>query len=203
MQRTISPMLGKLFGRQPIWVWSIKQADEELLHLVGRGTLESDMKPKKLRAQLLAGQYRGGIRIRDTGMVLNSHLLEAMAPEEEFWLDDTQNTALWQGKRWRLAWVPQRSWHYEGRLVAEPDPVRGGDALVSVEDVSSIRRRANTSALPNAKVVFRPVNENEHAERELRASIEEAQRSRRNSSKGWRKDGSWGLLDGEAEELKS
>ena len=193
-------MLGKLFGRQPIWVWSIKQADEELLHLVGRGTLESDMKPKKLRAQLLAGQYRGGIRIGDTGMVINSRLLEAIGPEEEFWLDDTQNAALWQGKRWRLAWVPQRSWYYEGRLVAERNPTSDSPALISTEDVSRIRQHINREGAPPAEVVFRPVNALEDPLQDTRAAIEEVQERRKRSRKGWREDGSWGQLGKPPEE---
>src|SRR5690554_39491 len=105
-------------------------------------------------------------------------MLAAVAPEEDLILNNGGTAARWQGQQWRVAWVPQRSWLYEGRLVAEPDLVHGGERLVSVEDVSAIRQRATPSAAPGGKVVFRPVNANEDEEKNLRASIEEAQKRR-------------------------
>ena len=56
-------MLGKLFGKQPIRAWAIKQIDDATLHLCGEGRLESDQKSKVTLKALQAGQFHGGVRM--------------------------------------------------------------------------------------------------------------------------------------------
>lgn len=187
-------MFSKLF-RKPIKVWVIKQIDDATLHLCGQGEPASDQKHKQLLAALEAGRYEGGVRIVDTGIVVNTRRLAAVAPLEALQLLDDGNTAEWQGRRWAVSHVPQRGWTFDGPLVAEPNPAGGNPALVSREDVAHIRRNARQDGAPPGEVVFRPVNALEDPEKDLRASIEAAQRWRKETRKGWRKDGSWGPLD--------
>lgn len=190
-------MLGKLFGRQPIHAWAIKQIDEATLHLCGQGTLESDQKRKAMLEALHADRFDGGIRMEGTGIVLHSRRLAAVVPLEALQLLQNGDAAEWNGRRWAVSHVPQRAWLFDGGLVAEPNPAGGPPALISQEDVAHIRQNVRHDAKPSREVQFRPVNETEDPEKDLRASIEEAQRRRKeaNSNKGWRKDGSWGALD--------
>jgi len=188
-------MLGWLFGRTPVRVWAIKQIDDATLHLCGEGRLESDQKSKVMLKALQAGQFHGGVRMGDTGIVINTRRLAAVVPLEALQLLDDGNTAEWNGRRWAVSHVPQRSWLFDGPLVAEPNPLGGPPALVSREDVSHIRRNVRQDTAPPGEVVFRPVNELEDPEKDLRTSIEQAQRWRKNARRGWRKDGTWGPLD--------
>src|SRR5690554_7991873 len=193
-------MLGKLFGKQPIRAWAIKQIDDATLHLCGEGRLESDQKSKVMLKALQAGQFHGGVRMGDTGIVINTRRLAAVVPLEALQLLDDGNTAEWNGRHWAVSHVPQRAWLFDGRLVAEPNPAGGPPALISQEDVAHIRQNVRHDAKPSREVRFRPVNETEDPEKDLRASIEEAQRRRQQAGKGWRKDGTWGSLDEQKKE---
>lgn len=192
-------MLGKLFGRPPIRAWAIKQIDDATLHLCGEGVLESDQNRKRVLETLESGQFHGGVRMGDAGIVINTDRLAAVVPLQALQLLDDGNIAQWQGRSWAVSYVPQRSWLFDGPLVAEPNPLGDTPALVSREDVSQIRRNVRQDAAPPGEVVFRPVNELEDPEKDLRASIEEAQRWRKDARRGWRKDGTWGPL-GEVDE---
>ncbi|MBB3189011.1 hypothetical protein [Halomonas cerina] len=148
-------MLGRLFAKPPVGVWVIKQVDSDLLHLCGQGTLASRQRRRGLKKALAHRQYRGGVRMGHSGIVLNARLFAALVP-----LDDLEllpdGGARWQGRTWRVAEVPQRCWAFEGRLVAQPGL---GGRLMSVEDVSAIARRVNRSSLsPPGRVEFRPAN---------------------------------------------
>ncbi|MFB9146966.1 hypothetical protein ACFFU2_10605 [Halomonas alkalicola] len=187
-------MLGWLFGRTPVRVWAIKQIDDATLHLCGEGRLESGQKRKQMLDALRAGRFHGGVRM-GAGIVINTRQLASVVPSEDLTLSDNGDTAQWQGRRWVVSYVPQRSWLFDGPLVAEPNPLGGPPALVSREDVSHIRRNVRQDAAPPGEVVFRPVNELEDPEKDLRTSIEQAQHWRKNARRGWRKDGTWGPLD--------
>jgi len=127
--------------------------------------------------------------------VVYASICRTRVPLEALQLLDDGNTAEWNGRHWAVSHVPQRAWLFDGRLVAEPNPAGGTPALISQEDVSHIRRNVRQEAAPPGEVVFRPVNEMEDPEKDLRAAIEKAQRRRQQANKGWRKDGSWGALD--------
>jgi len=188
-------MLGKLFGKQPIRAWAIKQIDDATLHLCGEGRLESDQKSKVMLKALQAGQFNGGVRMGDTGTVINTRRLAAVVPLEALQLLADGNTAEWNGRHWAVSHVPQRAWLFDGRLVAEPNLLSSTPALVSREDVSHIRQNVRQDATPPGEVRFRPLNATEDPEKDLRAAIEKAQRRRQQANTGWRKDGSWGALD--------
>lgn len=136
-------MLKRLLGRTPIDVWVIKQVDADLLHLCGRATLAAKPNRKAVHAALERGEFSGAVTMATGGMVLNSRLFRALIPAEALQLlPDGQ--ACWQGRDWLLSQVPQRCWTFEGRLVARPDPT-GSGSLVSVEDVTGIRRQVDRS----------------------------------------------------------
>ena len=188
-------MFGNLF-RKPIKVWVIKQIDDATLHLCGQGAPASDQKHKQVLAALEAGRYEGGVRMGDTGIVVNTRRLAAVVPLEALQLLDDGNTAEWQGRRWAVSHAPQRGWAFDGPLVAEPNPAGGNHALVSREDVGHIRRNVRQDGgTAQGEVTFRPDNALEDPEKDLRASIEAAQLRRTETGKGWRQDGSWGPLD--------
>jgi len=156
-------MLKRLFGKQPIEVWVIKQVDSDLLHLCGRATLPAKPSRKAVLAALAESGtgYQGPVTMLAGGAVLNARLFQALVPIDELQLlPDGQ--ARWRGRDWQLAQAPQRCWTYEGRLVARPDPLGGTGALVSAEDVSGIRRQAEQEAPRRpGEVVFRPENRSE------------------------------------------
>ncbi|WP_404299048.1 hypothetical protein [Halomonas sp.] len=187
-------MLSNLFSK-PIKVWVIKQIDDTTLHLCGQGTLESDHKRRKMLEALHAGRFEGGVRMGDSGIVVNTKRLAAVVPLEALRLLDDGNTAEWQGRRWAVSHVPQRGWAFDGPLVAEPNPAGGHPAWVSREDVAHIRRNVRHDVTHPGEVTFRPDNALEDPEKDMQASIEKAQRWRNETRKGWRKDGSWGPLD--------
>lgn len=180
-------MLKRLLGRTPIDVWVIKQVDADLLHLCGRATLAAKPNRKAVLAALERGEFSGAVTMATGGMVLNSRLFRALIPAEALQLlPDGQ--ARWQGRDWLLSQVPQRCWTFEGRLVARPDPT-GSGSLVSVEDVTGIRRQVDRSTpTPPGQVVFRPENANE--EHRLVAPREDAPQAPRRAKTGreWRGD---------------
>lgn len=184
-------MFGNLF-RKPIKVWVIKQFDDATLHLCGQGATESDQKHKQVLVALEAGRYAGGVRVGDSGIVVNTRRLAAVVPLKALQLLDDGNAAEWHGRRWAVSHVPQRGWAFDGPLVAEPNPSGGNPALVSREDVAHIRRNARQDGAPPGEAMFRPENETEDPEKDLRALIEKEQRWQKDAKRGWRKNGTWG-----------
>ncbi|MDR5867466.1 hypothetical protein [Halomonas koreensis] len=146
-------MFKRLFGKTPVRCWIVKQIDDRVLHLCGRGQLETQMKSREAARALADGDYRGGVRFDGTGIVLNSRLFAALVPLESLTLDE-DGTALWQGRRWAVSRVPQRCWSWEGRLVAEP-VAEGPPRLASSEDVSGIREHVDASRPTPGPVEFR------------------------------------------------
>lgn len=131
-------------GKSPE-VWVIKQVDDGLLHLCGRGTASGEGRAKDKLGALREGRYRGAVRLVDSGVVLNAELFEALVPLDDLErLDDGQ--ARWQGRTWRLAWVPQRCWTFAGHLTTQQSILHGRAELVSVEDVATIRAKASPQA---------------------------------------------------------
>lgn len=194
-------MMRTLFKKTPIKAWVIKQVDDDgILHLCGQGVLESSDKPRRVKKALEAGRYQGGVRMGDTGIVLNTRRLAAVVPLNHLTLEEDGRVASWQGRRWTAAQVPQRCWDYDGRLVAQNNPMPGSPALISTEDVSTIRQHINRDNAPPGDVKFRPVNALEDPEQDIEATIKEVQDRRKQSRKGWREDGAWGPVDKKSED---
>ncbi|MCG6659653.1 hypothetical protein HOP52_18045 [Halomonas campisalis] len=141
-------MLKWLTGKQPIPVWAIKQIDDDLLHLCGQAKVTPTKKRGITLAALNEGRYQGAVSMAGSGLVLNARLFAALVPVENLTLD-AQGQAHWQGRCWQVSQVPQRCWTYEGRLTTQRQLQGGQSLLVSVEDVSSIRRHARISEGPN------------------------------------------------------
>ncbi|MDZ7854230.1 MAG: hypothetical protein U5L98_16740 [Halomonas sp.] len=194
-------MISKLFKKSPIKVWVIKQIDEEVLHLCGQGVLATNEKPRRVKEALEVGQYHGGVRMGDAGIVLNTRLLAAVVPLAHLKLLENGRIAEWQGRSWAVSQVPQRCWAYEGRLVTQENPMPTAPALISTEDVSGIGEHVNRDKAPPGEVVFRPVNALEDPLHDIEATIKEVQDRRKQSTgKGWREDGTWGPVDEDSKE---
>lgn len=194
-------MMRNLFKKAPIHAWVIKQIDDDgVLHLCGQGVLESTAKPRRVKEALQAGQYQGGVRMGNTGIVLNTRCLAAVVPLDHLRLVENSQVAEWQGRRWAVSQVPQRCWHYEGRLVTEENAMSTSPALISTEDVSTIRQHINRDNAPPGDVKFRPVNALEDPEQDIEATIKEVQDRRKQSRKGWREDGAWGPVGKKSED---
>ncbi len=152
-------MLKRLLGRGPVEVWVIKQVEEGLLHLCGQGILKPHNRRSKVLRALREGRFEGAVHMKGGGIVLNSRLFAALVPIESLKLLP-QGQALWKGRDWLVAQVPQRCWAFRGPLVAHTSPAGGG--LVSSEDVADIRQRVDeNSSRPPGEVVFRPLNAHE------------------------------------------
>ncbi|MDN3520886.1 hypothetical protein [Halomonas ramblicola] len=147
--------LWQRLGIAPIEVWVIKQIDTEVLHLCGIGTLHTEQRPWRALTDLKRGRYCGGVRLGQTGIVLNSRLFAALIPLDSLHLEGPAK-ARWQGRDWQVSRVPQRSWQYEGRLVAHPEPGGGQARLVSGEDVAGIRDNIDPDACPPGTATFQP-----------------------------------------------
>ncbi|MGM0926554.1 MAG: hypothetical protein ACQEXC_09015 [Pseudomonadota bacterium] len=171
-------MFKTLFGRKPIRVWIIKQVDmpQRLIHLCGRGTLATDLKPREALNRLRSCSYQGGVRVGDTGWVLHARLFEGLVPEEELTLP-FPDRALWLNRSWRISHVPQHCWTWEGQLKAEPSS-DGDLTMVSREDVGFLQQRIDTSGAPPGRAIFRPLNALEDPEKDIREAIKRAQRRR-------------------------
>ncbi|MCL7939263.1 hypothetical protein M8009_02950 [Halomonas sp. ATCH28] len=163
-------MIKRWLHREPIRCWVIKQVDEDLLHLCESGRLITQLKRKEAERQLARGEYRGGVQIGDTGIVLNSALFEALVPWPELTLDDHYR-AHWQGRSWSVSRVPQRCWAWEGRLVAEPRSPGSLPAWQSTEDLTHVRARADSSEWLSGPATFRAVNALEDPETDIRDAI--------------------------------
>ncbi|MDN3520744.1 hypothetical protein [Halomonas ramblicola] len=177
-------MLKRLFRKQRPRCWIIKQVDPDLLHLCGQGTLESDLKADEALTRAREGRYRGGVRMGDTGLVLNGGLFELLVPEHELRLD-AEYRAHWHGRWWEVATVPQQCWTWTGRLVTRPNPLNALPHRISVEDVSEVSRRLDPRAAPPGQVEFRPVNELEaHTRVQQRKPIDKlSQEARRHGER--------------------
>ncbi|MBA2777600.1 hypothetical protein [Billgrantia kenyensis] len=153
-------MLKWLTGRQPIPVWVIKQIDDSLLHLCGQGVIEPNVKSSAVIEQLRSGRYEGAVTMAGGGLVLNARLFAALVPLDALQLDE-QGHAHWNGRSWYVAQVPQRCWTYEERLVPQRQVFNGQELLVSVEDVSTIRRQLEESSGPG-QASFEAAGDKEH-----------------------------------------
>ncbi|WP_133482689.1 MULTISPECIES: hypothetical protein [Halomonas] len=182
-------MIHHLFKKAPIKAWIIKQIDNDVLHLCGQGGLESTNTPRHVKKSLQAGNYQGGVRVGNTGIVLNTRLLAAVVPLDQLTLAEDGRVAKWQGRRWSVSQVPQRCWEYEGQLVTRANPMSDTPSLISTEDVSAISEHVDREGAPPGKVAFRPADALEDPLQDTRAIIKAVQ-ERRKRSKGWRKDGS-------------
>jgi hypothetical protein len=153
-------MLKWLTGRQPIPVWVIKQVDDSLLHLCGQGVIEPNAKRSAVIELLRSGRYEGAVNMAGGGLVLNARLFAALVPLDALQLDE-QGHAHWNGRSWYVAQVPQRCWTYEERLVPQRQVLNGQELLVSVEDVSAIRRQLQESSEPG-QASFAAPGDKEH-----------------------------------------
>lgn len=133
------------FKGKPPECWVIKQIDDDLLHLCGRGLATARERPKARQAKLRSGRYEGPVSFNNSGLVLNSRLFAALVPLEALRIDD-QDRAQWRDRLWQVSWVPQRCWTYEGRLTTQASAAGGRIGLISVEDVAGIRAKATPQA---------------------------------------------------------
>ena len=140
-------MLKWLSGKKPIAVWAIKQIDDDLLHLCGQASVTPAKKRSDTLAALNEGRYQGAVSMAGNGLVLNAQLFAALVPAEDLTLD-AQGQAHWRGRCWQVSQVPQRCWTYQGRLTTQRQLQGGQPALISVEDVSGIRRQVRASQGP-------------------------------------------------------
>ncbi|QFU01482.1 hypothetical protein FIU83_07495 [Halomonas sp. THAF5a] len=100
-------MITRWMRKGPVHCWVIKQIDETTsrLHLCESGQLETQLSRKETESQLARGEYRGGLRIGDTGIVLNSELFGAQVPWPALLLGEIYQ-AHWQGRTWEVSRVP-------------------------------------------------------------------------------------------------
>ncbi|MEC9483727.1 MAG: hypothetical protein UMU75_10490, partial [Halomonas sp.] len=123
-------------------VWAVKQIDADLLHVCGEAWAEGDLRSDKRLEALRAGHFQGPVRMQENDTVLNAAQFAMLVPHAELALFDEGNAARWQGREWRIAWVPQRCWLYAGRLTVQPVTVQGRPRRLSVEDTNAIRDKA-------------------------------------------------------------
>ena len=119
-------------------VWVVKQIDNHLLHLCGRGRIEPAGADD---ATLESGRFQGAVTLPETGQPLNARQFAALIPESRLELIDDR-TARWQERLWHVAWTPQRCWLHDGTLTVQRSPLAGQTHWVSTEDVSAIRAKA-------------------------------------------------------------
>lgn len=139
-------------------VWVIKQLDESLMHLCGRATAQGRGSATGKLDQLRAGSFSGAVRMTENSAILNAAQFAALVPEADLHLIN-DNEADWQGQRWQIAWVPQRCWLHDGHLVAQRTELHGKSHLVSIEDVSGIRAKAETPRQRNPFITLEPLEQ--------------------------------------------
>ncbi|MBZ9538289.1 hypothetical protein KGQ90_04925 [Modicisalibacter tunisiensis] len=123
-------------------VWVVKQVDDHLLHLCGRGRIEpAGADDATDDATLESGRFQGAVTLPETGQPLNARQFAALIPESRLTLVD-DHTARWRERLWHVAWTPQRCWLHDGALTVERNPLAGQAPWVSTEDVSAIRAKA-------------------------------------------------------------
>ena len=135
----------------PLWV--VKQVDETLLHVCGKGNVAVESTVGKTLHRLRKGEFHGPVRMGGNDAVINSAQFAALIPQEDFLLH-SDTDATWRGSHWQIAWVPQRCWMHDGRLVSQPIDFQGQPRLISVEDTSEIRAKAES---PRSKSDFIPI----------------------------------------------
>jgi hypothetical protein len=148
-----------LTRKKVLSLWIVKQVDEGLLHVCGKGSVAAKGNANKTLQQLRNGEFRGPVRMGGNDAVLNSAQFAVLIPEEDFQLD-SDNHATWRDCHWKIAWVPQRCWLHEGRLVSQPIDYQGQPRRISVEDTSGIRAKVES---PRAKSEFIPIEPLGHA----------------------------------------
>ncbi|QJQ96554.1 MULTISPECIES: hypothetical protein [Halomonadaceae] len=133
-------------------LWAIKQIDDHVLHLCGKAQVEGNPRVRETLVALEREQFRGPIRMLNSGLILNAGLFEALIP-----LADIESGGLdharWKGKHFQVSWVPQKMWTYTGRFTTEPVMINGEPGLGSVEDVSAIRSKASRTEQPPATII--------------------------------------------------
>ncbi|SDK93106.1 hypothetical protein SAMN05661010_00541 [Modicisalibacter muralis] len=142
-------------------VWVIKQLDESLMHLCGQATAQGRGSAAVQLDRLRAGAFSGAVRMTENSAILNAAQFAALIPEVDLHLID-DNEAEWQGRRWQVAWVPQRCWLHDGRLVTQRTELHGKTHLVSIEDVSGIRAKAETPRYHNPFITLEPLEQPQH-----------------------------------------
>ncbi|MDI5932968.1 hypothetical protein [Halomonas kalidii] len=179
--------LRHLLWRAPIEVWVIKQIDDDILHLCGIGTPWTEQSRRTVIEALKQGDYRGGVCIGQTGVILNSRLFAALIPLDALCIEPSTRVR-WQGRVWQVSHVPQRCWPHEGRLIAHLGPIGGRAGLISCEDVSTLLEGVALDALPAGTVVF----EAGAAPGDPLPSMDDVRSRRSGAGAGWREDGAWG-----------
>jgi len=170
-------MLKRVFGKKTVQCWVIKQVDQGLLHLCTLGRPDSRLKPGPLKEALRQRRFSGGVTMGEGGLVLNARLFEALVPEEDLELTP-DGLANWRGRYWMVSQVPQTCWTWEGGLIAERNPLGEQPPMVSREDVSALRQRAERASGLFGKAVFRPQDALEDPTQDVRHAIERAMQSR-------------------------
>lgn len=130
----------RLAPRRGVAIWVIKQLDETTLHLCGAGMAEGTLRPSRRRRALAEGRFVGPICIGDHHDVLHSDLFARLPLRESLRLIDEQQ-AEYQGRRFRVSWVPERCWRFDGVLTSHPQRSDGQLRFVSHEDVEAIRAK--------------------------------------------------------------
>ncbi|MBE0490379.1 MAG: hypothetical protein IBX53_15015, partial [Halomonas sp.] len=97
--------------------------------------------------------YQGGVRLGNTGIVLNSRLFTHLVPLDALTLQGP-TLARWEGHDWRISRVPRRSWEHEGRLVVDREMDGDVEQLISGEDVSRIRDHVDRQNADPGVAVF-------------------------------------------------
>ena len=148
-------------------VWAIKQIDDDLLHLCGRGRPETRDRPAIALEALRQNRFAGAIHLHDSPLVLNAQLFAALVVVDELALSG-QDSATWRGREYRISWVPQRCWTYDGRLTATSSVLNGLVQHVSVEDVSAIRDKAAALEGDEPSAHFASLEARQHLPRSTR-----------------------------------
>ncbi|MDT8880933.1 hypothetical protein RSO68_15810 [Halomonas saccharevitans] len=162
-----------------------KQIDNNILHLCGQNALIPTSKDLGLE------KYQGGVRMGDTGIVLNTCRISAVVPLHWLRLIKGGWKAEWQGHSWTVFQVPQRCWSYDGCLVTQKNPMADSPAPISTEDVSRIGQHINRYGARPGEVVFRPDNAMKEPLQDIRAAIKEVRERRKRSERG--RQGGWPL----------
>lgn len=141
-------LIDRLAPSRGIAIWVIKQLDETTLHLCGAGMAEGPLPRAKRRRTLAEGRFVGPVRIGNHHEVLHSDLFARLPLRERLHLID-DHQADYEGRRFRVSWVPQRCWRFDGDLISHPQHNDGQLRFISHEDMAAIRAKT-TSRAPDA-----------------------------------------------------
>ena len=148
-----------LTGKKFLSLWVVKQIDDGLLHVCGKGSVAIEKSASRTLQQLRSGEFCGPVRMGGNDAVLNSAQFAALIPEEDFLLR-SDNDATWREHHWQVSWVPQRCWLHGENLISQRIDFQGQPRRVSVEDTSGIRAKAES---PRIKSEFIPIEPLGHA----------------------------------------